>query len=129
MEGYFKVGKFDFTIDYENSIIEIENNRIIDLTIKSSETVFDKFCQDENFEFGWATYSPEFYAREINLNNSNSFEINENNLYDFEAALYFMNHNDVYVSLFMEKNSITTKGISDIMGKKYPIEIKIMTNI
>lgn len=122
---FFKIGDHDFTIDDDKTIIEVEGNEIIDLTIKASEVVFDKLCEDEEFEFGYGSYAPEFYAREIPLSNDGKIEINEKNLYDYEIALYFMEHNDVNLTILVNKEWILIKGISNVWGTTYPIEIKI----
>ncbi|MFA8434286.1 MAG: hypothetical protein ACEPOZ_07195 [Marinifilaceae bacterium] len=129
MEKYLKeefiVGDYEFSFDRTESTIEIEGNQIIDLTIKGKEEVFEKYSENDNFEFDWGLYPPEFYARGIDLNSRGQFEINQTNLYDYEVALYFMEHNDVEINLSVMENWILISGWTNIGGKQYPLEIKI----
>lgn len=48
----FTIGEFDFLIGSENSTIEIIGNKIVDLTIKADENIFDNLCENDDFEFG-----------------------------------------------------------------------------
>ncbi len=121
----FTIGEFNFLIDSGKSIVKIDRNIIIDLTIKAKESVFDNFCQNDDFEFGYGLYPPEFYARGIELGRKNQIIINEKNQYDFETALYFMEHNDVEINLSIHDNWIIVSGYTYMSGKKYPITIKM----
>ena len=121
----FSIGEFDFKIDSDNSTIEIDGNKIIDLTIKADENVFENLCENDDFEFGYGLYSPEFYAREIDLGKKNQIVINGKNQYDYETALYFMEHNDVEINLSVHDNWILIAGWTNISGEKYPIVIKM----
>ncbi|RBW57538.1 hypothetical protein DS884_10810 [Tenacibaculum sp. E3R01] len=121
----FLIGNYDFSFDKENSTIEIENNQIIDLTIKSSEPVFEELCESDEFEFGYGLYPPEFNAHEIDLGRKKQIRINEKNLYDYEIALYFMEHNDVKINLSLTEDWILIMGFTSISGKEYPLEIKL----
>ena len=120
----FTIGEFDFKIDSANSTLEFDGNKIIDLTIKADQNVYENLCEDDNFEFGYGLYPPEFYAREIDLGKRNQIVINEKNQYDIETALYFMEHNDVEINLSVHDNWILVAGWTYISGKKHPIIIK-----
>ncbi len=121
----FTIGDFNFLIDYENSNVKIDGNKIVDLTIKADENVFDSLCENNNFEFGYGLYPPEFYAREIELGGKNQIIINEKNQYNYETALYFMEHNNVEINLRIHGNWILVTGWTYVNGKKYPIVIKM----
>ncbi|MFS4484416.1 hypothetical protein ACKGJY_15485 [Hyunsoonleella sp. 2307UL5-6] len=121
----FIIGNYDFSFDREKSTIEINGNEIIDLTIKSDENIFDELCEKEDFEFGFGIYSPEFYAREINLGKKGQIVINEENQNDYETAVYFMEHNDLNINLSLHPNWILIVGWTKISGKEYPISIKM----
>lgn len=121
----FTIGDYDFSIDHGNSIVKIDGNKIIDLTIKADDNVFDKLCENDGFEFNFGLYSPEFYARGVDLGRKRQIIINQENGTDIECALYFMEHNDVKVNLSIHDNWILVAGWTDIMGKEYPILIKL----
>ena len=121
----FIIGDYEFSFDRSESVIEIEGNQIIDLTIKGNEEVFEKYSENEDFEFDWALYPPEFYAREIYLNSKGQFNINDTNKYDYEVALYFMEHNDVEIKLSIMNDWILISGWVNIFGKRYPMELKM----
>ena len=82
----FAIGEFDFKIDSDNSTVEIDGNKIINLTIKADENVFDNLCENDDFEFGYGLYPPEFYARGIDFGKKNQIVINERNQSDYETA-------------------------------------------
>ena len=121
----FIIGNYDFSFDKNESRIEIEENQIIDLTIKANKELFEKYSENEDFEFNWGLYPPEFYARGIVLNNKKEIKINERNMYDYETALYFMEHNDVEIHLSLTEDWIFISGWTNISGKKYPIKIRM----
>ncbi|WP_420551968.1 hypothetical protein [Tenacibaculum aiptasiae] len=125
MKERFSIGDYNFSIDRNESIIEINGNQIIDLTIKADENVFDQLCDKENFEFSYGLYPPEFYAHQIDLGKSKQIVINEQNQNNYEVALYFMEHNDVDVNISILNNWIIILGKTYINGKKYPLEIKL----
>jgi len=119
----FSIGNYNFSFDYENSTVEIDGNRIVDLTIKANENVFDSLCEKDDFEFSNGLYAPEFYARNIDLGKKAQIVINEKNQSDYETALYFMEHNDVNVNLSIHPYWILIVGWTNISGKEYPIAI------
>ena len=121
----FTIGNYDFSIDHENSIVKIDGNKIIDLTIKADENVFDRLCENDDFEFNFGLYSPEFYARGVDLGRKNQIIVNQENGTDIDCALYFMEHNDVKTNLSIHDSWILVAGWTDIMGKEYPILIKL----
>jgi len=121
----FSIGNYEFSFDHENSTIEIIGNKITDLTIKSDESVFDELCEKDDFEFSYGIYSPEFYAREIDLGKKGQIVINEKNQNDYETALYFMEHNDLNINLSLHPNWILVVGWTKISGKEYPITIRM----
>jgi len=121
----FSIGNHEFSFDHENSTIEIIGNKITDLTIKSDESVFDELCEKEDFEFSYGIYSPEFYAREIDLGKKGQIVINEKNQNDYETALYFMEHNDLNINLSLHPDWILVVGWTKISGKEYPITIRM----
>ena len=121
----FIIGDYDFSIDHSNSTVKIDGNKIIDLTIKADENVFDNLCENDVFEFGFGLYAPEFYARDVDLGRKRQVIINEKNGIDIETALYFMEHNKVNINLSIHDNWILIAGWTNIMGKEYPILIKL----
>lgn len=121
----FSIGDYNFSIDRKKSIIEISENKIINLTIKANENVFDKFCEKDDFEFSYGLYPPEFYAREIDLGQKRNIIIKEKNQNNHEIALYFMEHNHVNVNLSIHNNWVLILGWTYINEKKYPLEIRI----
>ena len=123
----FKIGAFDFLIDSENSVVEIFEHEIIDLTIKADANRFDELCEEDNFEFGFGLYLPEFYARGIPIDKSGQVTINKSNQLDSEVALYFMEHNDVEINLSFDRYWISISGWTQINEKRYPVSIKFKT--
>lgn len=121
----FAIGEFDFKIDSDNSTVEIDGNKIINLTIKADENVFDNLCENDDFEFGYGLYPPEFYARGIDFGKKNQIVINERNQSDYETALYFMEHNELEINLSIHDNWILVAGWTHIGGNKYPVVIKM----
>jgi len=119
----FIIGENAFTIDKSESIIEIKDKEIIDLTIKTSEKEFEKFSESESFEFSSASYSPMFYARGLDLKRKKQLIINDENKYDHEVALYFMEHCDVKVNISLKNGCVLIVGFADVFGKEYPLEI------
>lgn len=125
LEEQFRIGDYDFSFDLENTTIEIEGNQIVDITIKANEGIFEQLCEQEDFEFNYGLYPPEFYARGVDLDKKRRITINESNQFDHEIALYFMEHNDVNIKLNIHDNWILIVGSVFINGKKYPLEIAI----
>ena len=121
----FSIGNYDFCFDLEKSTIEISGNKIIDLTIKSDESTFDQLCEKDDFEFSYGIYSPEFYAREMDLGKKGQIIINEKNQNDYDTALYFMEHNDLNINLSLHPNWVLIVGWAKISGKEYPITIRM----
>ncbi|MDJ0645723.1 MAG: hypothetical protein QNJ57_07005 [Flavobacteriaceae bacterium] len=121
----FKVGDYDFSIDHENSVVETDGNEIVDLHVKANEEVFNELCENDDFEFNYGLYSPEFYARKIDLGKKRQIVINEKNQSDYESALYFMEHNDVDINLSIHEEWILVIGWTFITGKKYPLIIRM----
>lgn len=121
----FIIGDYDFSIDNEDSIIVIDGNKLIDIKIRADKSVFNQFCEDDDFEFGFGLYPPEFYARGIDLGRNRHIIINEENHFDYEVALYFMEHNEVNIKLSIEDSWILIVGWAYINKNKYPIDIKI----
>ena len=121
----FILGGYDLTIDTENSKITIIGNKIIALNIKADDQVFDELCEREGFEFGYGLYPPEFYANEINLGKEAQIMINYKTPYDYETALYFMEHNDVEVELRIKNHWVIVSGWTFIDEKKYALSIKM----
>lgn len=121
----FVLGKNTFTIDKTQSIIEIRDSEIVDLTLKTSEKEFEQLSESESFEFSWATYSPMFYARGLELDRKRHLSINDKNRYDHEVALYFMEHGDVNVNISLKDNGVLILGNATVFGREYPLEIFI----
>lgn len=123
-EAFF-IGKYDFSIDFENTLVKIEGNILVDLEIKASEKVFDTLCENDDFEFGYGIYSPQFYARGINLGKKRQISITKKNRYRFEVGLYFMEHNTVNVDIYFFNNWILVTGRTYMFGEEYPLVIKM----
>lgn len=121
----FILGKYTFTIDKMESIIEIKDNEIIDLTIKTSAQEFEQLSESDSFEFSWAIYSPMFYARDLKLNRKRRLIISDKNWDNHEVAVYFMEHCDVDVTITLKEDSVLIVGSATIFGQDYPLEIFI----
>lgn len=119
----FKLGNYIFSVDHSQSVVEIGDHEIIDLTIKTSEEEFDSFLASESFEFSWALYSPMFYARGIKFNQKKHLIINDKNRSEHEVGLYFMEHCDATVNISLKDDCILITGFANLFGKKYPLEI------
>lgn len=123
LKEQFLIGNYDFSFDHETTILEINGNHIVDLTIKANEYIFEQLCKQEDFEFNYGLHPPEFYSREVNLDKNGQIIINENNHFDYEAALYFMDHNYLNITLSINNEWIVIVGWTFINGNKYPIKI------
>lgn len=122
-EEMFMLCEYKFSIDKSESTIEVGESQIIDLTIKASEKEFESLSESESFEFSWALYSPMFYARGLKLDKKKQFIVTNENMFDHEVALYFMEHNNVKVNISLKNDSVLIAGFADVFGKEYPIEI------
>ncbi|MFK7750270.1 MAG: hypothetical protein AB8B65_17905 [Kordia sp.] len=120
----FLINNQNFSFDFENIVVKIEGNILVDLSLKASESVFAELCENDDFEFGYGLYAPEFYARNINLGSKKQVSINEKNIDTYETALYFMEHNDVIVNINIFDNWILITGSTIISDKEYPLVIK-----
>ena len=121
----FIIGDHSFTIDKSISTIEVVKDKLIELTLKTSESEFEKLSESESFEFSWALYAPMFYAREINLNKKGRITITHENKFDHEVALYFMEHCDVNATIQVNEKVIIVEGTVEIAGKNYPLKIQV----
>ncbi len=124
MKETFSIGDYELSIDSKNSTMQIEEHRIVALVIKADEQKFDQLCEREDFEFNYGIYPPEFYVWSVDLDSNKEIAINENNQHDHEAALYFMEHNEVDVKLNIQGSWIVITGWVYIGGDKYPLEIR-----
>jgi hypothetical protein len=124
-EEIFSLGSYLFRIDKSESIIQIKDNEIVDLTLKTSEQEFETYSETESFEFSWALYPPMFYARDLLFDKKKKFVINNTNKFDHEVALYLMEHNEVQVKISLEDDWILILGAAFVFGKEYPLEIRV----
>lgn len=124
-EEVFEIGKYNFLIDSKSSTVKIIENAIVDLTISGDSSNFDRLCDEDDFEFGYGIDPPIFYARDIKLNNNNEITIKREDKFDFDTAMYFMEHNDVDITLKVDNKWILISGWTHINGSKYPIVIKM----
>ena len=105
--------------------MELKDNTIVELVIKADESVFDDLSEEDNFEFGYGIYAPEFYVRAITLNNEGKAQIGNQDAIDNDVALYFIEHNEVNITLEVNENQIMVDGSVKILGQKYPLQISM----
>ncbi|MFA0960600.1 hypothetical protein AB9P05_02210 [Roseivirga sp. BDSF3-8] len=72
-----------------------------------------------------ATDIKPLYAREVDLGPKKHLEITKHNQYDYELALYFMEHNDVRVSLSIQNDWILIEDRVNMSGAVYPLKISL----
>ena len=125
LEEEFKIGEYDFSIDFDNSIVDIEAGRIFELEIKGDADTFEELCENDDFEFSSELLPPKFCARNIFIGTGNRIVINEKNQNDFDTELCFMDDNDLAITLSIDNHWIIVTGSAYIDGKKYPLSIKM----
>jgi len=119
----FNIGYYTFSIDKDASYIIKHGSYLIDVLIKGHEQVFEQLCKDKNFELNWGNRPPEFYASNLQLNKYNTLIINPEDLYDYEIALYYMEHHDVIAKIKIIDDWILITGWVVINSIKYPLTI------
>lgn len=121
----FQLGQYNFEVDAQKSTVQLDDSTLIDITIKASEEEFERLSEDEDFEFEWGLYSPEFYIHGLEIKTGESVQITEDNIEEFEVALYFMEHCDSLVKIERMGSSIQVEGKVDVFGVDYPIRIDL----
>lgn len=121
----FIVGDYDFGIDRDKSIIDIEKDHVHELRIVGSQVNLDKLISSKEFLFNWIVNPPEFYANEIRLDRKNKIIINQSNGYEHDSALYIGDHFDLHINLSIHEEWILVAGFSIIDKKEYPLVIRV----
>ena len=117
----FKIGDTDFGIG--EFALQIENGIISNLTIAGNEDVYKQLTADENGCWYSSTLCPpKIYFREIPLNDG-KIEITDELLDEYDVALYFNEHNDLYGTLTISDKLVAVKGEANLWGTIYPIEV------
>ena len=124
----FLIGDYEFGIEKENCIIQIENQHIHELRIVGLQVNMDKLSSSEKFLFNWTSNPPEFYANDIHLGRKNHIIINAKKGYEHDSALYIGDHFDLHVNLSIHEEWILIVGFSTIDKVEHPIMIRMKKN-
>jgi hypothetical protein len=119
--NFFKIGDTNFGIG--EIVLKIENGIISNLTITGNEDTYKQITADESGYWYLSTLNPpKIYFRELPLDDG-KIEITDELLDEYDIALYFNEHNDLYGTLAINDKYITIKGEVNLWGSIYPLEI------
>ena len=130
----FKIGDQDFGIDPATSSFTIDTTDperpTITIDLSGDRSVFDPLAADEDPEWSWVLYPPDFYLHsfpaEIDPTTGiATAHVTRDDIDEYEFAIYMMEHNaidDVRVTLVPDK-SLAISGRVDLFGEVHDFVI------
>lgn len=97
----FHLDETDFGIDLARSscsIDEVDGARVINVEIHGDDSKYDAITETEDSEWSWTLYPPHLYIHDFPLNDDYGTlraKISRDDLDEYEAAIYLIEHNDV----------------------------------
>lgn len=114
----FGVGKFDYSV----------KDNVLNLEVFADNERFNKLCEDDDFEYGWALYAPKIYLMDVPFDGE-EIEVNDDLLNECDIALYMMEHNDFWGKITVSDDGIYIEGEVDLMGEIETVSIRLETNL
>ena len=97
----FRLGETDFGINPGKSACSIDTadgGLVVNLEIRGDDEKYDAITENEDSEWSWTQYPPRLYIHDFPLTNDGDIKrakISRDDLDEYEAAIYLMEHNDV----------------------------------
>jgi len=125
--GDFFIGETNFGVERKNSRFELKKGTdgrlLLTVEIRGDEKVYQEITGDENSEWSWTLYPPEFYLRDFPVSNDATAKklriaLKPEDSDKFDVALYLMEHNRVDgVTASVERHRLEVAGRVDLMGE------------
>lgn len=130
----FKIGDTDFHVDVKKSSFKLRilknGDATIDADIYGDELQYEAITADEDSPWSWTLYPPHFYIHEFpakvgKVAGKASAKITVDDLDDYEAAIYLIEHNDLDdVAVTIDETTFHAKGTVFLSGRPHPFSIK-----
>jgi protein tyrosine/serine phosphatase len=130
----FFIGDTNFGVEDKQSRVEFakaaDGRLLLTVEIQGSEKVYQDIKADENSEWSWTLYPPQFYLRgypvpEKIKGKEHKIKLKPEDAANFDVALYLMEHNNVSgVTLLVGDDRIEVSGRVDLMGEPRKFRIK-----
>ena len=97
----FQIGGTNFGVNGAESSVSIDTVdgvRVVNVEIRGDEQDYNAITEDEDSEWSWTRYPPHLYIRGVSLVDDAGVlraSISGDDLDDYKAAIYLMEHNDV----------------------------------
>lgn len=110
-KSHFVIEGFDFGADAARSSLTVTDSTFT-LKLVGEDTIIGEIISNENHPWNWLIQPPFFYAIGVpcQLDSNGDFEhqITEQELDDYDIALYAMEHCDVLPCTISKKGSVVT---------------------
>jgi hypothetical protein len=110
-KSHFVIDGFDFGVDAARSSLAVTGSTFT-LNLVGDEAVYGDTIRGENHPWNWLIQPPFLYANAVpcQLDSDGNFEhqITEQELDDYDIALYIMEHFDVLPCMISKKGSVVT---------------------
>ena len=130
----FLIGDTNFGVEDKQSRVEFakaaDGQLLLTVEIAGNEKVYQDIKADEDSEWSWTLYPPQFYLRgypvpEKSKGKERTIKLKPEDSANFDVALYFMEHNEVAgVTLVVGDDRIEISGRVDLMGEQRKFRIK-----
>jgi hypothetical protein len=106
--GEFVIGTTDFGIDLEAVIFDLVSEEgtptLLTVEFEGRQDDFDRILQEQNEQWGWASFPPSFYLRDFPIPMAGptsvvTVHIARNAYRTYEVAIYLMEHNTVEATI------------------------------
>jgi hypothetical protein len=106
--GEFVIGTTDFGIDLEAVIFDLVSEEgtptLLTVEFEGRQDEFDRILQEQNEQWGWASFPPSFYLRDFPIPMAGptsvvTVHIARNAYRTYEVAIYLMEHNTVEATI------------------------------
>jgi hypothetical protein len=108
---HFIIDGFDFGVDGGRSSLEIHDSTF-DLKLVGDESLINDLMQQDDHPWGWLIQPPFLYVLglpcQVDPNGDLVHDITEQDLDDYDIALYVMEHHDVLPCRITKKGDIVT---------------------
>ncbi len=118
------------------SIDVVDGVPVINVEIRGDDEKYDAVTEDEDSEWSWTLYPPRLYIHDFPLNDDSGTmraNISRDDLDEYEAAIYLMEHNDVdEVVLSVDRHGVLQiRGTVFLSGKprSFSVQYKGAENI
>jgi hypothetical protein len=125
--GEFVIGTTDFGIDLEAVIFDLVSEEgtptLLTVEFEGRQDDFDRILQEQNEQWGWASFPPSFYLRDFPIPMAGptsvvTVHIARNAYRTYEVAIYLMEHNTVEATITITGGQrIEITGQVELLGK------------